>query len=100
LAAKGFEDATRAAKSPQFDFPGHAYLARALRAEDKSVAGRQEWADAVNAASAQSQSLLLLTQIVSKWGWKSESVDLLWQLAKDMGYTGCCRGWSRSIQEI
>ena len=37
----------------------------------------------MKSASAQSQSLLLLTRIVFEWGWNNESVDLLWQLAKD-----------------
>jgi tetratricopeptide (TPR) repeat protein len=66
----------------QFDFLRRAYLARALRAENNPVATKREWAGAVKSASAQSQSLLLLTRIVFEWGWKNESVDLLWQLTK------------------
>ena len=66
----------------RFDFLRHAYLSRALRAENKPVATEREWAGAVKSASAQSQSLLLLTRIVFEWGWKNKSVDLLWQLAK------------------
>jgi tetratricopeptide (TPR) repeat protein len=66
----------------QFDFLRRAYLARALRAENNPVATEREWAGAVKSASAQSQSLLLLTRIVFEWGWKNESVDLFWQLAK------------------
>lgn len=66
----------------QFDFLRRAYLARALRAENKSVAAEREWAGAAKSAAAQYQSLALLTRLVSEWGWKSEHVDLLWQLAK------------------
>jgi Flp pilus assembly protein TadD len=66
----------------QFDFLRRAYLTRALQAENKPLAREREWAGAVKSASAQSQSLLLLTRIVFEWGWKNESVDLLWQLAK------------------
>jgi len=66
----------------QFDFLRRAYLTRALRAENKPVEAEREWAGAVKNASAKSESLLLLTRIVSEWGWKDESVDLLWQLAK------------------
>jgi hypothetical protein len=66
----------------QFDFLRRAYLTRALRAEDKPVATEREWAGAVKSASAQSQCLLLLAPIVFEWGWKNESVDLVWQLAK------------------
>jgi tetratricopeptide (TPR) repeat protein len=66
----------------RFDFLRRAYLSRALRAENKPVATEREWAGAVKSASAQSQSLLLLTRIVFEWGWKNKSVDLLWHLAK------------------
>jgi hypothetical protein len=66
----------------QFDFLRRAYLTRALRAENKPVATEREWAGAVKSASAQSQSLLLLTRVVFEWGWKNESVDLLWQVTK------------------
>jgi hypothetical protein len=66
----------------QFDFLRRAYLTRALRAENKPVATEREWAGAVKSASAQSQSLLSLTRTVFEWGWKNESIDLLWQLAK------------------
>jgi len=51
-----------------------------VRSELKTslVATEREWAaGAVKSASAQSQSLLLLTRIVFEWGWKNKSVDLL-----------------------
>jgi tetratricopeptide (TPR) repeat protein len=66
----------------QFDFLRRAYLTRALRAENKAVAAEREWAEAAKIASPQPQSLLLLARVISEWGWKNESVDLLWQLAK------------------
>jgi len=66
----------------QFDFLRRAYLTRALRAENKAVAAEREWAEAAKIASPQPQSLLLLERVISEWGWKNESVDLLWQLAK------------------
>ena len=66
----------------QFDFLRRAYLTRALRAENKAVAAGREWAEAAKIASPQPQSLLLLERVISEWGWKNESVDLLWQLAK------------------
>jgi Flp pilus assembly protein TadD len=76
------EKLTTNASWEQFDFLRHAYLARALRTENKPVAAEHEWATAVRSASAQAQSLLLLTGVISEWGWKNEMVDLLWQLAK------------------
>jgi hypothetical protein len=66
----------------QFEFLRRAYLARSLRAQNKSVAAEREWAAAAKSAAAQYQSLALLTRLVSEWGWKNEHVDLLWQLAK------------------
>jgi hypothetical protein len=46
------------------------------------VATEREWIGAVNSASAQSQSLLLLTRSVFEWGWKNEGLNLLWKLAR------------------
>jgi Flp pilus assembly protein TadD len=76
------EKLTTNANWDQFDFLRRAFLTRALRSESNAVATGREWAEAVKSASAQSQSLLLLTRIIYDWGWKSESIDLLWQLAK------------------
>ncbi len=78
----GLERLTANSNWRQFDFLRRAYLTRALRAENKPVEEEREWVGAVKNASAKSESLLLLTRIVSEWGWKDESVDLLWQLAK------------------
>jgi tetratricopeptide (TPR) repeat protein len=78
----GLERLTANSNWRQFDFLRRAYLTRALRAENKPVEAEREWVGAVKNASAKSESLLLLTRIVSEWGWKDESVDLLWQLAK------------------
>jgi hypothetical protein len=36
----------------------------------------------VKNASGKSESLLLLTRVVFEWGWKNESVDLVWRWAK------------------
>jgi Flp pilus assembly protein TadD len=65
-----------------FDFLRRAYLTRAFRAENKTLAAEREWAGATKDASSQAQSLLMLTSVISDWGWKTESIDLLWQLAK------------------
>jgi hypothetical protein len=66
----------------QFDFLRQAYLARALRAEDKPAASEHEWAAAVKGASGQSDGILSLVRAASEWKWDSETVDLLWALAK------------------
>ena len=66
----------------RFDFLRHAYLARALRAQDKPAAAEHEWAAAMKGASDQSESLLLLVRPVSEWGWEAETTDILWGLSK------------------
>lgn len=76
------EKATRDANWGQFDFLRRAFLARAFRAQDKSVAAEREWAGATKSAAAQHEPLALLTRVVTEWGWKNEGIDLLWQLAK------------------
>jgi predicted Zn-dependent protease len=76
------ERLTTGANWEQFDFLRRAYLARALRAEEKSAAAEHEWSGALKSASSQAQSLLLLTRVVSEWRWSDKTVDLLWALAK------------------
>ena len=76
------ELATENAQWGRFDFLRHAYLARALRAQDKPAAAEHEWAVAMKGASDQSESLLLLVRPVSEWGWEAETTDVLWGLSK------------------
>jgi len=76
------ELATQTAQWRQFDFLRHAYLARALRTQDKPAAAEHEWAAAVKGASDQSESLLMLVRTASEWGWETETTDLLWRLSK------------------
>jgi hypothetical protein len=66
----------------QFEFMRHAYLALALREQDKSVASDQEWATAQKEAGGQPQFLSMLTRAVVDWRWEKERVDLLWTLTK------------------
>ncbi len=64
------------------DFLRHAFLAHALRAQDKTAAAEKEWAAAVKDASNDSNNLISLISLVSQWRWESETVDLLWALTK------------------
>ena len=78
---QNLEAATAKANWGRFEFLRHAYLARALRAQDKAVAAEHEWSAAVKDATS-SESLVLLIQPVSEWGWENETTDLLWALSK------------------
>ncbi|HET9418883.1 MAG TPA: hypothetical protein VFO30_06040 [Chthoniobacterales bacterium] len=66
----------------EFEFLRHAYLARAFRGENNPAAATREWTDGTRAASARPQSVLMLARTIYDWGWKNESIDLLWQLTK------------------
>lgn len=79
---RALENLTAKANWEQSDFLRRAYLTRALRALDNSVAAEREWAGAVKDASAQPAALLSLIRTISGWKWENEAVDLLWQLAK------------------
>jgi len=75
------EAATAKANWGRFEFLRHAYLARALRAQDKAAVAGREW-DAALKDATDSESLVLLIQPLSEWGWETETTDLLWALSK------------------
>ena len=78
---QNLEAGTAKANWGRFEFLRHAYLARALREQDKPAAAEHEWSAAVKDATS-SESLVLLIQPVSEWGWENETTDLLWALSK------------------
>lgn len=77
------EEITKDANWRQGEFIRHAYLARALRAQDKAAAAEHEWAAATKAASSGSESVLALVRITTEWKWDKEMTDLLWSLTTD-----------------
>ncbi len=76
------ENVTKTANWRQFDFLRHAYLARALRAEDKPAAAEREWDSAQKEASSRAEYLSMLARAASDWGWQRETLELLWLLTK------------------
>jgi hypothetical protein len=78
----GLERLARTTEWPPFDFLRRAYLSRALRGQEKKFPAEQEWLAAQKEASAQPQSLLILARTIAAWDWETETVDLLWILAK------------------
>jgi predicted Zn-dependent protease len=78
---QNLEAATAKVNWGRFEFLRHAYLARALREQDKKAAAEHEWSAAVKDAT-NGESLSLLIQPVSEWGWEKETTDLLWALSK------------------
>lgn len=62
-----------------FEYLRHAFLARALREQNKLVKAEGEWAEARKSAGS-SQQLLTLAQTVAEWQWSKETDELLWEL--------------------
>jgi hypothetical protein len=77
------EEITKNSDWRQGEFMRHAYLARALRAQDKLAAAEHEWAAATKEASAQSYNMMALMRTTAEWKWEKEMVDLLWSLTKN-----------------
>src|SRR4029077_17877581 len=77
------EEITKNSDWRQGEFMRHAYLARALRAQDKLAAAEHEWGAAVKEASAQSASAMALMRTTADWKWEKEMVELLWTLTND-----------------
>ena len=77
------EEITKDANWRDGEFLRRAYLARALRGQDKPAAAEREWAAAVKEASGQGSSLLALVRAASEWNWEKEMLDLLWTLTRD-----------------
>jgi hypothetical protein len=78
----GLEALIKSKNWGEFDFLRHAYLALALRGQDKSAVADREWATAQKDAGSQVQYLSALSRAVAEWGWEKETADLLWTLTK------------------
>ncbi|HYR22367.1 MAG TPA: hypothetical protein VEP30_05530 [Chthoniobacterales bacterium] len=76
------ESLTKDANWRQGDFLRHAYLARALRGQEKPAAVEREWAIAQKQASGQAESLVTLARLAADWNWQKETLELLWMLTK------------------
>jgi len=79
---KDLEELIKSKNWGEFDFLRHAYLALAMRGQDKPAAADREWATAQKDAGSQVQYLSALARAVAEWGWQKETADLLWTLTK------------------
>lgn len=76
------ERMTRNSTWSSYEFLRRAYLARALRGQDKTLAAEQELSAAQKEAAINPKMLSMLTKTVAEWGWQGEAVELLWALTK------------------
>ncbi len=77
------EEITKSSNWRQGEFMRHAYLARALRGQDKEALAEREWALATKAAENQSSAILALIRTTEEWKWDKEMVELFWSLTTD-----------------
>src|SRR3954447_1079336 len=76
------EQALNSADWHNYEFLRHAYIARALRGQEKTAAAEREWSLATKGVAVGSESTLMLLRLTAMWGWKAEETDLLWALTK------------------
>src|SRR5204863_5733464 len=62
------------------EFIRHAFLARALRAQELTDSSKGEWGLALKTANDQKASLVALLRLAAQWGWQSEGEELLWSI--------------------
>lgn len=79
----GLEEWCRKTDWGDIDFLRHATLARALREQDRTFDAEREWNLARKGIGSDGTKIYGLQQKVADWGWKRESLDLLWLLTKD-----------------
>jgi hypothetical protein len=80
----GLRQWTRKFGWKDLEYLRHAYLASAHRSCGDTREADLEWAKALQAAN-NVNAVMTLQRAAAKWGWKNESVELLWQIAKDRG---------------
>lgn len=64
----------------ELEFLRHAFMCRALRGQELAVSSQGEWEQALNSATSQKQSLVMLLRLATQWNWVSEREDLLWMI--------------------
>lgn len=79
----GIERLVKNANWGKLDFVRHALHARALRELGKQPDSAAQWNEAVKKAGDNPKQLLVLAEIIQKWGWRGEAIDLLWLVTKD-----------------
>ncbi|HEY2124594.1 MAG TPA: tetratricopeptide repeat protein [Chthoniobacterales bacterium] len=80
----GLEEWAKRFNWKDLEYLRHAYLARAFRDCNKPLDFDLEWSKAFKGA-VNNEAVQTLQKAAAKWGWKKESIDLLWLLTKDPG---------------
>ncbi len=80
----GLRQWTRKFGWKDLEYLRHAYQAYAYRSCGDARESALEWTKALQAAN-NVDAVMTLQRAAAKWRWENESVELLWQLAKDRG---------------
>jgi tetratricopeptide (TPR) repeat protein len=80
---KSLERLTKNGNWGELDFLRLALCARAFREMGDMTSFGAQWNEAVRKVSADAEKALMLSETASKWGWRGESIDLLWVASKD-----------------
>ncbi len=86
VAARDWQGMQRIVKEGSWgslDFLRSALAARAARELGDRAGSGVLWSEAVKKVSANPRQALTLAEVVNRWGWRTEAVDLLWIAAKD-----------------
>jgi thioredoxin-like negative regulator of GroEL len=86
VAAKDWTGLQRLVNSGNWgtvDFLRHALHARALRELGNEPEAASQWNEAMKDVAGNARDALSLAEMVEKWGWRTEAVDVLWIVAKD-----------------
>jgi cytochrome c-type biogenesis protein CcmH/NrfG len=86
VAARDWTGLQKLVKSSNWgplEFLRCALAARVSRELGDESEGAAQWAEALSKVSAEPQQALTLAEIVLKWGWRDQAVELYWAAAKD-----------------
>jgi cytochrome c-type biogenesis protein CcmH/NrfG len=79
----GLQRLVKAGNWGNVDFIRNALAARAWREMGNDAESAAQWNEAVRKVTANSRYILTLVETVQKWGWRGETIELLWLAAKD-----------------
>ena len=74
----GLQASLEKQKWSELEFLRHAFLVRALHAQNLTSAATGEWEQALMAANGQKQSLFMLLTLATQWNLSSEAQNILW----------------------
>ncbi|HSH37845.1 MAG TPA: hypothetical protein VK993_03590, partial [Chthoniobacterales bacterium] len=81
----GMQRFVKAGNWGQLDFLRNALAMRAARELANESEAATHWNEALRKVGSNPKQALTLSELVYKWGWRDQAVELLWLAAKDPG---------------